>query len=705
MDTLCDLATFLDSATDRTALFAARLSLYKVTTLATNNNLLTENFQQERQLAHRSLHAAQEFLANLLANLPAANANATARSNHQDTVMAATQYRSNCRTEASSYDDKQEAIFGHVDLMCAQVVNPPEAMVAARATKDIRAMINLLATTLTLPLACISELDASLNTLVLQPPLNAQFTYLRLQGLVRFFRILVPNAPDMPALVFQEVFAGLLSRSNSPYGLLYGRMEEARGIAGTPSLPTLDSPLLVPPLPPAPQAKVAPPPPPPTNTGGGGRGNGGAGGGRGNGGRGGSGGGAGGVSQQGGRGGPAGAGAGAGVLAPAAAPRRFLCPPVGATTYEGKDVFPIGQCKLHWWCGKCDSWGHNTASCIPARYRADAPLHGFPKASPTSYACVSFSTANRTRTYLSRPSHPRTRAGLAASPPLASPMVVDASIAAVTRTCTSRTRHLHPRTRVGLAAAPAPVHSAPMAGAPLVLATDMFGRADATPIAYVDSGAQLTVVRDAACLEDVTVAPAGHHLKGAVEGSEMIISHYGRCRISAEITVPAVVCPTAAADLVAMLPILNASPNVSLSIGAAVRGAHVCTIRDGRKVVMEISEANNLLPVVLPSAVNAHTPPDAAVQPTASVQPAASVQPDLDDWRSPDHAVMCVLLDMHADVAALLAAGEYVSPSPSPDALCFATSRKCSQGFMHDEYSHYWEMHTLYGHVCDAEMK
>ena len=24
---------------------------------------------------------------------------------------------------------------------------------------------------------------------------------------------------------------------------------------------------------------------------------------------------------------------------------------------------------------------------------------------------------------------------------------------------------------------------------------------------------------------------------------------------------------------------------------------------------------------------------------------------------------------------------------------------------MHDEYSHYWEMHALYGHVCDAEMK
>ena len=262
MDTLCDLATFLDSATDRNALFATRLSLYKVTTLATNNNVLTENFQQERQLAHRSLHAAQEFLANLLANLPAANANATARSNHQDTVMTATQYRNNCRTEASSYDDKQEAIFGHVDLMCAQVVNPPEAMAAARATKDIRAMINLLAATLTLPLACISELDASLNTLVLQSPLNAQFTYVRLQSLVKFFRILVPNAPDMPALVFQEVFAGLLSRSNSPYGLLYGRMEEARGIAGISSLLTLESPLLITTLSTALQAKIAPPPRP-----------------------------------------------------------------------------------------------------------------------------------------------------------------------------------------------------------------------------------------------------------------------------------------------------------------------------------------------------------------------------------------------------------------------------------------------------------
>ena len=53
---------------------------------------------------------------------------------------------------------------------------------------------------------------------------------------------------------------------------------------------------------------------------------------------------------------------------------------------------------------------------------------------------------------------------------------------------------------------------------PLVLATDMFGRTDGTPLAYLDSGAQLTVVLDPACLENVTTAPAGHHLKGAVEG-------------------------------------------------------------------------------------------------------------------------------------------------------------------------------------------
>ena len=65
MEMLCDFATFLGSATNRTDLCAVRLSLFKVTTMATNSNLLTENFQQERQLAHRSLHAAQEFLANL----------------------------------------------------------------------------------------------------------------------------------------------------------------------------------------------------------------------------------------------------------------------------------------------------------------------------------------------------------------------------------------------------------------------------------------------------------------------------------------------------------------------------------------------------------------------------------------------------------------------------------------------------------------
>ena len=171
-------------------------------------------------------------------------------------------------------------------------------------------------------------------------------------------------------------------------------------------------------------------------------------------------------------------------------------------------------CKPFWWCTKCDAWGHNATHCPQNRFRSDMPLGGFRKARPPPHARALCSSANRTRTCLPWPSHPRNRVGLAAPPPLASPIVADALLVT------------HPRNHVGLVALP-PLAPSIGADSPIVLAMDMFGRTDGTATAYVDSGAQLTVVRDAACLEDVTVAPAGHHLKGAVEGSEMPITHHG----------------------------------------------------------------------------------------------------------------------------------------------------------------------------------
>ena len=247
---------------------------------------------------------------------------------------------------------------------------------------------------------------------------------------------------------------------------------------------------------------------------------------------------------------------------------------------------------------------------------------------------------------LSRRSYPLTRVGLATVPPNPSPTLVTAPAVAAIWPRPSGSRRRQPL------AFPTAVD------APLVLANDMIVRADALSTGYLDSGAQLTVVLDAACLDNVTVAPAGHYLKGAVEGSQMTITAYGSFRIAEEITVPAVVCPTAAANLVGMLPILNASPNVSLTIGAATAGKHKCTIRDGQKKIMELSELQNLLPFALSNATAiVHTPP------AAPVQPAVPVQPDLDDAQSPDHpdhALLCALIDEHLDVAAFLAAGNFV---------------------------------------------
>jgi hypothetical protein len=46
-------------------------------------------------------------------------------------------------------------------------------------------------------------------------------------------------------------------------------------------------------------------------------------------------------------------------------------------------------------------------------------------------------------------------------------------------------------------------------------------------VAFLDSGNQLTVVVDAALLEDVCPAAAGQHLRGAVNGSTMDLTHCG----------------------------------------------------------------------------------------------------------------------------------------------------------------------------------
>ena len=122
------------------------------------------------------------------------------------------------------------------------------------------------------------------------------------------------------------------------------------------------------------------------------------------------------------------------------------------------------------------------------------------------------------------------------------------------------------------------------------LAPDMFG-ADPTN-AYLDSGNQLTVVTSPAVLENVREADPGQYLRGAVEGSQMSITHTGDFRLTPE-----------AANLVGMMPALNASPHLGIAIGATAKGEHVCKIIDERTAVtvIEIPEAQNLLPFALPA--------------------------------------------------------------------------------------------------------
>jgi hypothetical protein len=71
------------------------------------------------------------------------------------------------------------------------------------------------------------------------------------------------------------------------------------------------------------------------------------------------------------------------------------------------------------------------------------------------------------------------------------------------------------------------------------------------------------------------------YLNGAVAGSQMTITHMGILHLAPGIVLSAVVCPEAAANLIGMMPLLNASPDLSLTIGAAAAGAHVCCVTPG----------------------------------------------------------------------------------------------------------------------------
>ncbi len=82
----------------------------------------------------------------------------------------------------------------------------------------------------------------------------------------------------------------------------------------------------------------------------------------------------------------------------------------------------------------------------------------------------------------------------------------------------------------------------------------------------------------------------------------MTVTHTSILRLAPGIALPAVVSPEVAANLIGMLPMLNACPHLSLTIDGAAAGTHVCIVRDSRtnKVIFRIPEERGGLPVQLP---------------------------------------------------------------------------------------------------------
>ena len=347
------------------------------------------------------------------------------------------------------------------------------------------------------------------------------------------------------------------------------------------------------------------------------------------------------------------------VAAPAPAP---VPAPAAPAAQQATVATPI---PFRAFCRRCGAQdhadGHNSLNCKVA-WSAKWPKGGFRKASTP----------------------------LLAPPSLASP------------NCTTR-----PPRRAARACTPAPLSNwrTPGGAAGLsnlgTLAPDMFG-ADPTN-AYLDSGNQLTVVTSPAVLENVREADPGQYLRGAVEGSQMSITHTGDFRLTPEATVPAVVCPEAAANLVGMMPALNASPHLGIAIGAAAKGEHVCKIIDERTAVtvIEIPEAQNLLPFALPAGQLSMSRA-VADAPGAKLLDAAQL-PDAELLDTHRHALLCLITDLNCPRAAVSHPGALVPP-----AACMAAAqatRVCSQGFAHGEYADYWAAHEEAGHVCDAELK
>ncbi len=62
------------------------------------------------------------------------------------------------------------------------------------------------------------------------------------------------------------------------------------------------------------------------------------------------------------------------------------------------------------------------------------------------------------------------------------------------------------------------------------------------------------------------------------------------------------VCPEFAANIIAIVPMLNACPALSLDIEAAATGTHACIVRDIRTndVIFRLNEDHGVLPLQLP---------------------------------------------------------------------------------------------------------
>ena len=371
------VADALEVATDARLIALCKLNIFDLTLNSPDKHVLGETFQEERTQAKlaliRGINSHRETNAIILPD----NVTSAASTAHARNLMANTANVATLTATAKVFDDEQRVVGSKITSFIRITVDTEEAR-AAVARQDLYTMNGLCYKALSLSHDHYDTIMAAINGMVFTEPFNGMLTLTRIRELLIFLAELFPDAAALSATSVRQLVVRLITQSDTRYASAYHDINEFRKTAAFPQLHTLEPTEMLrllaenilttgrihvprskakksqgaaggvsnttrharPPRTTTPTAAAAP---------------------------------------------AASAAPAAAVPAAAATRSRFLCPPHGATSYEGKDVFLMTPPnKPHWWCTKCDGWGHNATHCPPSRYRVDMPPGGFVKASPPS---------------------------------------------------------------------------------------------------------------------------------------------------------------------------------------------------------------------------------------------------------------------------------------------------------------------------------